>query len=107
MDIDTAALEVVDNPAARRFEIHIGDEVAFVRYRREANTIAYIHTEVPEALEGHGIAGRLAAHALAYARVHNLRVVPLCPYVAAYIERHPEYNDLIAPRAEWGAFLRK
>jgi predicted GNAT family acetyltransferase len=106
MDIDTGALEVVDNAAGRRIEIRIGDEVAFVTYRREGNTIAYIHTEVPEALEGHGIAGRLAAHALAHARADGLRVVPLCPYVSAYIKRHPEYQDLVAPRLEWNAFLR-
>lgn len=107
MDIDTDALEVVDNPAAGRFEIRIGDEVAFVTYRREGNTIAYIHTEVPEALEGHGIAARLAAHALEYARANGLLVVPLCPYVAAYLERHPEYQDLVAPRAAWSAFLKR
>ena len=54
------------------------------------------HTVVPLALEGHGIAGRLARAALDYARDRGLSVVPLCPYVADYIGKHPEYEDLVA-----------
>ena len=64
-----------------------------------------MHTEVPEALQGHGIAGKLAAHALTYARENGLDVVPLCPYVAKYIKDHPEFADLVAPRARWREFL--
>jgi predicted GNAT family acetyltransferase len=104
MDIDTGALAVVDNAAARRFEVHAGGEVAFLDYRREGATIAYIHTKVPAALEGHGIAAKLASHALAYARSNGLQVVPICPYVARYIEQHPEFRDLVAPRSAWRAF---
>jgi len=99
-------LAVINNTPANRFEIRIGDEVAFLTYTRDRATIAYTHTEVPPSLEGHGIAAKLAAHALDYARSNNLDVVPLCPYVAEYIKRHPAYEDLVAPRARWRTFLR-
>jgi predicted GNAT family acetyltransferase len=107
MDIATDDLEVIDNQAAQRFEIRIGDDVAFLQYVRSGATIAYTHTEVPPSLEGHGIAAKLATHALDYARANGLEVVPLCPYVADYIERHPAYRDLVAPRAQWRQFLQR
>ena len=106
MNTPTDDLAVINNESANRFEIRIGDEVAFLTYRRDGSTIAYTHTEVPPALEGHGIAAKLATHALDYARANSLDVVPLCPYVADYIKRHPAYEDLVAPRARWRPFLR-
>jgi len=95
MDIDTNSLEVADNPEAHAFEIRVEGQLALVAYRKREGSITYTHTEVPEALEGHGIAGKLAKHALDYARANGLRVVPQCPYVKAYIARHPEYQDLL------------
>lgn len=96
MDITTDDLDVINNETAGRFEIRIGDEVAFLTYTRKGATIAYTHTEVPRSLEGHGVAAKLAAHALDYARANGLNVAPLCPYVADYIKRHPEYEALVA-----------
>jgi uncharacterized protein len=81
--------------------------VAFLEYTRIGTTIAYTHTEVPTSLEGHGVAAKLAKHALDFARATALDVVPLCPYVADYIKRHPDYGDLVAPRARWRTFLRR
>jgi hypothetical protein len=107
MDIAAGDLEVIDNEAARRFEIRIGDAVAFLEYTRAGTTIAYTHTEVPTSLEGHGVAAKLAMHALDFARANGLDVVPLCSYVAEYIKRHPDYADLVAPRARWGEFLQR
>ena len=107
MDIAADELEVIDNPAAGRFEIRVGDEVAFLMYTRRGTAIAYTHTEVPPPLEGHGIAAKLAVHALDYARANGLEVVPLCPYVAEYIERHPGYRDLLAPRSRWREFVQQ
>ena len=107
MDIVTDDLEVIDNPAAGRFEIRAGHEVAFLMYARGDGAIAYTHTEVPPVLEGHGIAAKLTVYALDYARANGLEVVPLCPYVAEYIERHPAYRDLVAPRPRWREFLRR
>lgn len=93
--IEQGRLDVIKNDALRRFEIHLGEDVAFLRYREEPGRIHLVHTEVPEQLSGRGIAGRLAAFALDYARAAGLRVVPTCPYVHAYVGRHPEYADLI------------
>jgi len=104
-DVEPGGLEVVDNRGASRFEIQLGVDVAFVAYRAADSAIAYTHTEVPASLEGRGIAARLAKHALDVAREQNLLVVPLCPYVAAYIRQNPEYDDLVAPRALWREFL--
>ena len=93
-DTDLASMEVIKNEALDRFEIRIGDEVAFLRYAEEPGRIHLIHTEVPEKLSGRGIGGKLAAFALDHARTRGLRVAPSCPYVRAYIDRHPEYADL-------------
>jgi predicted GNAT family acetyltransferase len=97
MDIDIEDLKVEHNVEARRFEIQYGDELARLEYRRRDSVIVYTHTVVPVALEGHGIAGRLAREALDYAREKGLSVVPVCPYVADYLEKHPEYGDLVTP----------
>jgi uncharacterized protein len=95
MDIDISDVKVEHNAEARRFEIHYGGEMSRLEYRMRDSVIVYTHTVVPPALEGHGIAGRLAREALEYARNRGLSVVPLCPYVADYLEKHPEYGDLV------------
>jgi len=89
--------EVIHNEAAGRFEIRDGGATAFLEYRQRPGEIFLIHTEVPEELNGHGFGGLLAHTALEYARSHNLRAIPNCPFVAAYIKRHPEYMDLVSP----------
>jgi predicted GNAT family acetyltransferase len=102
MDIAVDDLNVEHKADARRFEIRYGDELAWLEYRRLGSSIIYTHTIVPPPLEGHGIAGRLAREALDYARKNALAVVPLCPYVADYIDKHPAYSDLVAPEAKGG-----
>lgn len=79
--------------------MEVGGQVAVLEYARGADRITLIHTGVPEALEGHGIAGRLAKTALDEARVQGLAVIPRCRYVAAYIRRHPEYAELVPTSA--------
>ena len=88
--------EVRDNPATSRFEMASGDAVAFVEYMRAGDRIVLIHTEVPEALSGRGVGSRLVRGTLEAVRTEGLKVVPRCEFVAAYIERHPEYRDLLA-----------
>ncbi|MDB4917944.1 MAG: acetyltransferase [Gemmatimonadetes bacterium] len=90
-------MDVINNEPASRYEIHIGDEVAFAQYKMRGDVIVFTHTEVPKHLEGQGLAGRLAAKALDDAREHHLKVVPRCPYFATYIQRHPQYADLVQP----------
>ena len=88
--------EVVDNPDAGRFELTEDGETAVADYMRDGDTITFTHTIVPPALEGQGVGSRLVKAALDDARAKGLRVVPQCSFVAAYIDRHPEYRDLVA-----------
>jgi predicted GNAT family acetyltransferase len=90
-------IEFVDDADHSRFELRAGDEVVgFLDYRLRDDHITLVHTEVDAAHSGHGYAAVLARGALDDARSRGLRVVPSCPYVAAYIEKHPEYADLVA-----------
>lgn len=93
--MSTEEFEVVDNADASRFEVHVGDDVAFAEYLRHGDVIVFTHTFVPPELEGHGIAGRLAKVALDRARDEGLKVVARCPFFATYIKRHPEYQTLL------------
>src|SRR5436190_21936234 len=89
---------VENNPAARRFEAHVGADVAFLTYRvQNDGTLTLLHTEVPAALRGGGIGASLAHAALEHARAQNRRVIVRCPFVSKYIERHPEYAPLVLP----------
>lgn len=87
---------ITDNTARHRYELAVDGATAFVLYRRKPGVITFIHTEVPEALAGRGIGSRLARHVLDAARRDGLRVVPLCPFIADWMARHPEYDDLRA-----------
>jgi uncharacterized protein len=84
-------------PEARRFAADIDGEAAYLTYRElEGRILDFNHTFVPAALRGGGIASQLTAEALRFAGAGGFRVVPSCPFVAAYIERHPEYRKLLA-----------
>jgi predicted GNAT family acetyltransferase len=86
---------VVDNAAASRFELVVDGHVAFAEYRLAPHRIVFTHTEVPGALRGRGVGTALARGALDAARDRGLAVVPMCPFIAAYIRSHPEYRDLV------------
>jgi uncharacterized protein len=86
---------VSNNEAESQFEWTDGGEVAVLTYRLEPGSIVFVHTGVPEKLQDHGVAGELAAAGLEFARQKRWTVVPLCPFVAAYVKRHPEYLDLV------------
>jgi uncharacterized protein len=89
--------EVKDNPAMGRFEIAGGGAVAFVEYERSGGgRIALLHTEVPEALSGQGVGSKLVRGVLDALRAEGAKLVPRCEFVAAFVERHPEYRDLLA-----------
>jgi uncharacterized protein len=87
---------VVHNAARSRFEMALGDDTAVCDYRIDGATLVLPHTWVPPAHEGRGIAAALVAAALEHARHSGMRVRPLCSYVAQYMRRHPETQDLIA-----------
>jgi hypothetical protein len=90
-------MQATHNEQQRRFELVIDGHVAKAEYRRDGDdTLVFHHTLVPDALRGQGLAGKVVKAGLDYARKHNLKVVPMCSYVATYIERHPEYQQLLS-----------
>lgn len=84
-----------DNAERGRFEMTVGDAVAFLEYARGPSELVLVHTEVPEELRGRGLAGRLARHAFELAEAGGLRVEPVCPFQVAWVARHPEVHHLL------------
>ena len=94
---DASDATVVDSFEEQRYEIVLGGEVAGVlHYRRHGESIELMHTEIDQSFEGRGLASRLASAALSDARRRATAVEVSCPFVSSYVERHPEYNDLLA-----------
>ena len=87
---------VRDNTAQKRFELETDGHTANLYYRLEPGVITLVHTEVPEALGGRGVGSTLVRGALETIRRTGLKVVAKCPFVAAWMGKHPEFNDLIA-----------
>ena len=87
--------EIIDNRARNRYELTVDGATAHVDYTRAPGVITFIHTLVPEQLAGRGIGSRLAQHVLDEARRNGEKVIPQCPFIAAYIKRHKEYQDLV------------
>jgi predicted GNAT family acetyltransferase len=88
--------EVRQNEALRHYEIIVDGQVAgFVQYVTRPGKMILVHTEIDDAFEGRGLGSQLAAATLDDIRAQGLRVVPLCPFIASYLERHPEYDDLV------------
>jgi predicted GNAT family acetyltransferase/glutaredoxin len=89
--------EVVHVPEQSRYELRLGGRlIGIAAYRRRGDRIAFTHTEVDESCEGRGFGSRLAAAALEDARRQGLAIVPLCPFIAHYVERHPEWREWLA-----------
>lgn len=90
------AQEIVDNPAKHRYEMVIDGALAFIDYRRTPGLITFVHAEVPPAVGGRGIGSRLARAVLEAARANGDKVIPQCSFVAAFISKNPEFQDLVA-----------
>jgi predicted GNAT family acetyltransferase len=91
-----ATPEVTDQPTRNRYEATVDREHAgFAAYRLDGATITFTHTLVDSAFEGRGVGSALARHALDDARRRQLSVVPRCPFIRAWIDRHPNYADLV------------
>ncbi|WP_170254473.1 GNAT family N-acetyltransferase [Phaeodactylibacter luteus] len=88
---------VVLNEDKRRFEANVDGSLAVAEFIKTKDKLILTHTEVPPALSGKGIASLLAKTALQYARSSGLRVMPLCPFMAGYMARHPEWESLLVP----------
>jgi uncharacterized protein len=92
---------VVDNPDQRRFEIHVGGELAaFSVYELQdgGRRYAFLHTETDERFQGRGLASTLVRAALDQVRAKGAAVLPYCPFVRAWLRRHPDYVDLVPER---------
>lgn len=89
-------MEIRNEPDENRYVVEIDGEVkAIAAYERRDGRVLFTHTEVDDDLEGQGVGSRLAAHALDDVRATGDRIVPLCPFIAGYVERHPEYAELV------------
>ena len=85
------------NESESRYEAHVDGELAgFAEFERDGDRIVFTHTEVDDAFEGKGVGSALARGALDDVRARgDLRVVPRCPFIRAWIEKHPDYDDLV------------
>ena len=89
-------LEVKNNQSKNQFEATLDGKTALIRYRKEADgTLDLFHTEVPDEFEGKGVGSQLVKDALEQIKADDLKINPSCPFIAAYIKRHPEYQDLV------------
>ena len=93
---DLDPLTVQHNPAASRFQLEAEGLLAVLEYELEPGRILFTHTEVPPALEGRGLGSRLARAGLEHARTRQMKVASICPFIDHYLEKHPEYQDLLA-----------
>jgi len=87
---------VTDNTALQRFELEEEGRLAFADYRRDGDVLVLPHVEAHPDLRGKGTAGRLMAGLLEQVRERGLKVTPVCGYAVAYIQRHPEHQDLLS-----------
>ena len=88
---------VIHNPQQQRFEMALEDRLAKLDYRIKGTRINLFHTEVPPEFQERGIAAELARAALEYAREFGLLVIPSCAYVADFLKKHPEYQEIVDP----------
>lgn len=88
-------VQVIDHPAQQRFEAVVDGHMGRLDYARRGGTIVMEHVVVPEAVQGRGVAAALTQAAFDAARSEGLRVVPRCPYVVAWLRKHPQYADLV------------
>jgi len=100
MEINVAKLDVADNPAENRYEAVLGDSLAMIEYYRLPGIIVFTHTRVPQEYAGRGIADRMAYVVLEAAIAEGQKIVPECPFVKKYLQRHPEYEWLVVPLPE-------
>ncbi len=87
--------DVHDNPAHHRFELEVEGHTAVAYYRLSPGVITFTHTEVPPELGGRGVGSKLARGALDLVRARGLKVVAQCPFIAGFMGKHPEFNDLL------------
>ena len=88
--------KIRENIEKKRFETEVENKIALIEYIRAEDKMYLTHTEVPKALEGKGIASSMTKQVLQQIKDENLKLVPLCPFIASYIRRHPEWKEILA-----------
>jgi predicted GNAT family acetyltransferase len=97
----TVSTKVINNETDQRYEIHVDGALAgFAQYRQRPDALVFTHTEIFDGYEGQGLGGTLARGALDDVRSRGVRIRPLCPFIADYIDRHPAYQELVVDRDE-------
>ncbi len=86
---------IENNKEQNRFQAKVGNSSAFLEYELTEGTIVLLHTEVPKELEGKGLGSKVVKAALEYAERQDLKVIPTCPFVSRYIEKHDVYEKLV------------
>ena len=89
-------VKIKENTEKKRFEVEVENKIALIEYIRAEDKMYLTHTEVPTELEGNGIASSMAKQVLQQIKDENLKLVPLCPFIASYIKRHPEWKEILA-----------
>ena len=84
-----------NNTIQNRFELELDSKIAFIDYQLQGNTMTMVHTEVPKELGGKGIGSMIAAKALDFATIHDLKVTPSCAFIADFISKNPKYKSLL------------
>ena len=95
MKEEFAHLPLVKNDVAKQFEMEVNGYTAIIAYQEHHFTITLLHTEVPPELEGKGAATAIIEKTLAYLEKNHFRLIPVCPFVVAYIKRHPEWKMIL------------
>lgn len=88
--------EVRNNTASSRYELEVEGALAVANYERQPDRLVFTHTVVPDEISGRGVASKLIRGALDAVRAQRLQIVPQCPFVADFVKKHPEYQDLLA-----------
>jgi predicted GNAT family acetyltransferase len=91
-------IQLIDNKSIHNFELWVDGHRSFIDYQIKGDKAFLLHTEVPKEQEGQGIASALVEKTLMYLEENKLKLVPLCSYVRLFLERHPEWNRLVAEK---------
>lgn len=89
-------MRVVDNKEENRFETEIEGQMAVIEYSVQPGILSLNHTEIPEALSGQGVASEMIEKVLLEIELRGLKVIPVCPFIRKYIDKHPEWKSILA-----------
>lgn len=86
---------LTNNSTEGRFEMEVDGAIAFIKFKTMPDAVALLHTEVPSVLEGRGVATALVEKTLMYLEERNQKIAPICPYVSAFLKRHPDWQRIV------------